>query len=211
MFVEEMEYLKKNNIKVITLKSLISHMENKVPFKDKVCVITIDDGFMSTYKVAFPVLKKYNYPATLFIYTGGFIDNWPAALTWDQIQDMMKYNIDIQSHSVSHPLLTKMKKGETYKNYLNRIKWELIASKKYLEQKLNSPVEYFAYPYGGYNKRVEKLCKQAGYKALLNVDLGLSHVTDSPYHVKRITILPEYKLTIFEKLIQKRGFLVLFE
>lgn len=205
-FKKQMKYLHKNNYNVISIDKLIFHIENKIPFSKKVCVLTFDDGYSSVYKVAFPVLKKYNFPATLFLYTNGFIDIYPAALTWSQIREMAKYNITVQSHSHTHPWLHKRKKGESYKRYLKRVKWELETPKCLLENKLNISVDYFAFPFGGYNKDIIKLAKEAGYKALFNVDMGLPKITDNQYNLKRITISANYNLKIFKKLITKGTF-----
>ena len=205
-FKQQMDYLHKNNYKVISLNELVRHIEYEIPFNQKVCVITIDDGYKTAYDVAFPILKKYNFPATLFIYTDNFIDISPGALTWEQIREMMKYNISIQAHSHTHPILTKRKKSENYKRYLRRIRWELEIPKIILENKLNTKVDYFAFPGGGYNNKITEMARKAGYRALFNVELGIPKITDDKYRLKRITVSSEYSMRIFKKLITKGTF-----
>ena len=68
-------------------------------------VITIDDGYRSTYEVAFPVLKRHSFPATVFLYSD-FVGAGDA-LTWAQMKEMTQSGlIDIQPHSKSHANLT---------------------------------------------------------------------------------------------------------
>ncbi|MBU1077394.1 MAG: polysaccharide deacetylase family protein [Spirochaetes bacterium] len=205
-FRKQMEYLHKNNYNVISLDDVVLHIKYKIPFKGKVCAITFDDGYRSVYDTAFPILKKYGFSATLFLYTNGFINIYPGALSWDQIREMMKHNITPQSHSHSHPWLHKRKKGEQYKLYLERVKWELEASKVLLESKLQTSIGYFAFPFGGYSKDVIKLAQKAGYKALFNVDMGIPKITDDKFNLKRITICSDYSMRIFKKLLKQGSF-----
>ena len=119
---------------------------------------------------------------------------------------MMKHGISIQSHSHTHPILTKRKKSESHKLYLRRIRWELEISKIILENKLGINIDYFAFPGGRYDNTIIEMARKAGYKALFNVELGIPKISDNKYRLKRITINADYSLKIFEKLITKGTF-----
>jgi len=68
-FEGQMRYLKENGYQVIPLKALVDFYLGKgSPPPPRAVVITIDDGHTSVYSHAAPLLKKYGYPATLFIY-----------------------------------------------------------------------------------------------------------------------------------------------
>jgi peptidoglycan/xylan/chitin deacetylase (PgdA/CDA1 family) len=83
-----MEYLAQNGYRVITMKQLERFLEGKEPLPKKTVVITIDDGYRATYQVAFPILKKYGFPATVYLYSDfvGAAD----AMTWAQMQEMVR-------------------------------------------------------------------------------------------------------------------------
>ncbi|MEA2021854.1 MAG: polysaccharide deacetylase family protein, partial [Candidatus Caldatribacteriota bacterium] len=160
-FEKQMEYLAVNDYSVISLKELIKGLENGF-LPPKPVVITIDDGYKSTYTLAYPILKKYNFPATLFLYTD-FIEKNNYSLTWNEVKKMAQDNIVIGSHTLSHCNLLKCKKNENYENYLARIRKEIFLSKNILENKIGEKVDHFAYPYGTYSSTIKDLVLQAGY------------------------------------------------
>ena len=68
-FEKQMKYLKKTN-KIISLNRLAEIIQEGKPLKEKIAVVTLDDGYKDNYMYAFPILKKYNIPATIFLVTG---------------------------------------------------------------------------------------------------------------------------------------------
>ncbi len=112
-FEKQMNYLATHNYSVISLSELLKGLKNgQLP--PKPVVITIDDGFKSTFTLAYPLLKKYNFPATLFIYTN-FIEKNSNSLTWGEIKEMTENNLEIGSHTLSHCNLLQYKENENYK------------------------------------------------------------------------------------------------
>ncbi|MBU4349873.1 polysaccharide deacetylase family protein, partial [bacterium] len=167
-FEKQIDYLATHNYSVISLSELLKGLRTgQLP--QKPIVITIDDGFKSTYTLAYPILKKYNFPATLFIYTN-FIEKNNGSLTWEEIREMTKNNIEIGSHTLSHCNLLKYKKNENYETYLTRIRKEIFLSKEILESKIQVKVKFFAYPYGAYSSTIKDLAIQAGYEGILNAN-----------------------------------------
>jgi hypothetical protein len=141
-------------------------------------VITIDDGYKTAKEIAWPILQRYGFPFTLYVYTHA-ISRLPSALTWDDIRQMSEAGVDIESHSVTHPLLTHPHKPMIKKDYWSWIDQELIESKKRLENKLHKPVTSLAYPYGGYDEQIVEHTRAAGYKTALTCDDGdVSGFTD---------------------------------
>ena len=126
-FEEQMKFLKEKGYRVITLNQFIDFLEFKRPIPKKSVVITIDDGWRSTYEIAFPILKKYGYPATLFVYTDLIVGS-KKTLSWDLIQEMASQGLDIQGHTKTHRTLTIMDKKESFKEYFDAIDRELILS-----------------------------------------------------------------------------------
>jgi peptidoglycan/xylan/chitin deacetylase (PgdA/CDA1 family) len=188
LFSEQMRYLKENHYGVISMSDLADFLAYRRALPPKSVVINLDDGYRSAYEVAYPILKKYGFTATIFIYTD-FIGATANSLTWDQLRKMKADGFEVGSHSVSHCDLTKEKEGEDNDQYMERIRNELFVSKQIIDQKLNQNTAYFAFPYGDYNHRVLSLCEEAGYKLGLSVKRGGNPFFSDPLVLRRDQIL----------------------
>ena len=202
LFQKHMKYLKDNDYRVISLTQLLECVKNNF-YPEKPVIITIDDGFKSIYNHAFPVLKEYNFPATLFLYTD-FIGNNSNQLTWAEIKEMIAEGLEIGSHTLSHANLLNMKKNESYSDYHDRIKKEIQLSKNILEKNTGSPVLSFAYPYGVYSQEIMMMAKEAGYKALLNVNSMNNSIPINTYSLNRQIIFSACSLAQFQSIVQEK-------
>ena len=203
-FEKQMDYLAAHNYSVISLSELLAGLRTgQLP--PKPVAITIDDGFKSTYTLAYPVLKKYNFPVTLFIYTN-FIDKNNGSLTWEEIREMASHNIEIGSHTLSHCNLLKYKKDENYETYLARIKKEIFLSKEILEAKIGVKIKYFAYPYGVYDPTIKNLVIQAGYEGILNANSMNNALATDPFSLNRQIIFGQSSLNSFIRILNQRPF-----
>lgn len=201
-FEKQMDYLAAHNYSVISLSELLKGLKGgQLP--PKPVVITIDDGFKSNYTLAYPVLKKYNFPAALFIYTN-FIEKNNGSLTWEEIREMTKNNIEIGSHSLSHYNLLKYKNNENYETYLARIRREIFLSKEILESKIGSKVKFFAYPYGVYSPIIKNLVIQAGYEGILNANNMNNTLTVDPFSLNRQIIFGQNSFNSFIRILNQR-------
>lgn len=103
--------------------------------------LTIDDVPEGFYIYAFPILKKYNIPFTIFVSLS--LLNTPGYITMEQLIEMSNSNLcSVGSHGVRHV--------EYYKLTRNEISKDLKESKMKLSDLIKKPVELFAYPYGSY-------------------------------------------------------------
>lgn len=188
-FSQHMQYLEMTGYNVIPLHHLYEYVAGKrSSIPPNAVVITIDDGWSSAYTQAFPELKKRNFPFTLFIYPN-IIGKTSIALTWEQIREMSDQGVDIQSHSFSHPFLTKRRHPSfddlKYAGWLYK---ELAESRKIIEKHTGKPVRYLAYPYGDYDTRVARMAEKAGYDAALTCDFGPVKPGSDPLRMKRFVI-----------------------
>ncbi|HUP49267.1 MAG TPA: polysaccharide deacetylase family protein [Thermoanaerobaculia bacterium] len=188
-FRQHLQYLEMTGYNVISLRDLYEYVAGERPtIPENAVVITIDDGWSSAYTEAFPELKKRNFPFTLFIYPN-IIGKTTLALTWEQIREMAEAGADIQSHSLSHPFLTRGRNSSLddlqYAGWLRR---ELAESKRIIEQRTGRPVEFLAYPYGDYDTRVARMAARAGYAAALTCDFGRVRPGSDPLRMKRFVI-----------------------
>lgn len=188
LFEEQMRYLKRNGYRVISLAELADFLAYRQPLPNNAVIINLDDGYRSTYEIAYPILRKYGFTACLFIYTD-FIGASTNSMTWDQLQEMKGNGFEIGSHSLSHCDLTKRWQGEDEEHYNGRIRKELLQSKQIIDAKLNQNTKYFAFPYGAYDHRVLSLCEEAGYTLGLSVNRGGNPFFSDPLALRRDQIM----------------------
>ena len=197
-FEEQMKFLMDRGYRVITLDQLFDFLDYKIQIPRKSVVITIDDGWRSTYSIAFPILKKYRYPATLFIYSD-LITGSKKTLDWDLINEMAGNGIDIQCHTKSHRSLTSPAEKESFRQYYDAIEQELLDAAKTIKVKTNKEVKYLAYPFGDTNHLVIALLKRQGYRGGLTVKRDGNSFFVNDYRVNRSMIYGDFDLSQFEK------------
>ncbi|MFA0775787.1 MAG: hypothetical protein THHGLFOP_001310 [Candidatus Fervidibacter sp.] len=164
-FEAHLRALKANGFAFLTVSELMALLDGEwgdaVP--QRVVAITLDDGFRSAYTVAFPLLRKYQAKATLFIYTR-WIGETKNALTWAQLKEMAQSGlVEIASHTVTHAYPAKLRRALRPVAYQQRWLWEFQASKQTLEQRLGITVHGLAYPGGQVDETLQHLAKQVGY------------------------------------------------
>src|ERR1051325_11518922 len=104
-FEAQMKELKDRGITVISMQDLLAWKRGEKNIPPRCAVITFDDGYKSQYEVAWPIMKKFGYTFTMFIYTEGVAGGRLAggkAITWEQLGDMRDNGIDIEAHSATH-------------------------------------------------------------------------------------------------------------
>jgi peptidoglycan/xylan/chitin deacetylase (PgdA/CDA1 family) len=183
-FEAQMQQLKDAGITVISMQDLLAWKRGEKNIPPRCAVITFDDGWKSQYEVAWPIMKKFGYPFTMFIYTegvrGGSLGGGEA-ITWEQLADMRDNGVDIQAHSATHQDLreghnimlvsggkrtrTKLT-GSEYEQWVQN---EVVGSKQLLEQRLGIKVNCFAVPFGNYNEHVREIARNSGYEAMFTV------------------------------------------
>src|SRR5437762_7828370 len=172
-----MQELKNKNISVIHMQDLLAWRRGEKAIPSKSAIITRDDGWKSQYEVAWPILKKFNYPVTLFIYTEGIRPghfSGGESMSWEQLAEMRDAGIDIQGHTATHSDLRKpydkvAKKKLSPPEYEQWLENEIGRCKETLEQRLGIKVNCFAVPYGFYNQHVKDVATRAGYEAIFTV------------------------------------------
>jgi peptidoglycan/xylan/chitin deacetylase (PgdA/CDA1 family) len=184
-FEAQMKELKDKGITVISMQDLLAWKRSEKSIPPRCAVVTFDDGWKSQYEVAWPMMKKFGYPFTLFIYTegvrGGTLGGGEA-ITWEQLADMRDNGVDIQAHSATHQDLReghsvmviepggkRSRKKLTGADYEKWVQNEVVGCKELLEQRLGIKVNCYAVPFGNYNEHVKELARNAGYEAMFTV------------------------------------------
>lgn len=176
-FEAQMQELKNKNITVIPMQDFLAWRRGEKAIPTKSAILTFDDGWKSQHEVAWPILKKFNYPVTLFIYTEGIRPghfSGGESMSWDQLAEMRDAGVDIQGHTATHSDLRKpydkvAKKKLSPEEYEEWLQKEIAGSKQMIEQKLGVKVNCFAVPYGFHNDHIRDVVMKAGYEAVFTV------------------------------------------
>jgi peptidoglycan/xylan/chitin deacetylase (PgdA/CDA1 family) len=199
-FQRQMDYLKTNGYRVITLSELEGFLNAERPIPKRSVVITIDDGYRSVYDIAYPILKANGFSATLFVYTD-FVGAG-LALNWNQIKEMNDSGvIDIQSHSKSHTSLSRAPNETDGGVYAARVAREITVPESLLGQRLNKHIGQYAYPYGDSSNTVVSALQQRHYGAAVTVWRGGNASFANILMLKRDMVYSDYSLEAFKKLL----------
>jgi peptidoglycan/xylan/chitin deacetylase (PgdA/CDA1 family) len=188
-FLQQMRYLAMTGYTVIPLREAYEYAVGKRgSLPRNAVVVTIDDGWRSTYTEVFPEMKRRKFPFTIFIYPK-IIGQTGYALTWKQVKEMSDAGVDIQSHSLSHPFLTQRRHSALaeapYQQWLQN---ELAESRRILKKETGKDVQFLAYPYGDYDHRVAAASARAGYAGALTCDFGRVRKGSDPLRMKRVVV-----------------------
>lgn len=153
--------------------------DGSIDIPDNPIIVTFDDGYLSNYEIAYPILKELEIPATIFVVTDtvgavageGKVNN--SHFTWEQAKEMEESGlIEIQSHTVNHLKMTSLNHDEMIR--------QLRKSKYDIEKNLGRECDMIAYPYGDYNEGIKNAARAAGFKMQVLVD---NKVTEEEYDV----------------------------
>lgn len=195
-FDAQMRYLAQNGYTVIPMAKLASFLEGRTALPKKSVVVTIDDGYRSTYDIAWPILKKYGFPATVYLYTD-FVGA-PDALTWAQMKEMTAGAVDIQPHSKTHSNLTLRLPGETEARYRDRIRTEVDAAIDVIGHRLGEKTLSYAFPYGDVNDTVVDFLKAKDVRMGVTVTPGGNPYYAPPIMLRRSMIFGGDDLDAFK-------------
>lgn len=181
-FQRQMRFLKERRYNVIPLEKLAVLIREKKKIPARTIAITIDDGHKDNYYYIFPVLKKYNLPATMFLIVNEIGRSQNDRLSWREIKEMQDSGlISFGSHTLGAEPLVNIRSEE-------EVRRQIFESKKILEEKLGKEVKIFSYPEGFFNAKIKKMVIQAGYLAAVSTSPGISFSSYDIFALKRLRI-----------------------
>ncbi|QOP43547.1 polysaccharide deacetylase family protein [Sulfurimonas sediminis] len=166
LFTQQMQYLADNNYTVWPFSKTVKYLLEKKELPDKTVSITIDDGYRSVYTKAYPLLKKYKFPFTVFVNSAPVVHESVHYLTWDEMREMGKYGAEYANHTYSHQFLVRdgIKDPKNYKKHITK---EIEMCEAKIEKELGAKVcknpKILAYPFGEYDLKLMNLVKSLGY------------------------------------------------
>lgn len=186
-FKAEMQYLKDANYIPITMSEFYGFLRENKQIPEKSVLITFDDGYKGNYTYAYPILKEFNFKATIFMISD-FVDN-DLYLSKDELKELSNNGIEIGSHTAKHDNLSELNKASQITTMKN--------SKKSLETILGKPVDCIAYPFGKSNSYTREAAKECAYKLGFNLNGKMADKSDNTYNIDRLYISNSYSLQQF--------------
>jgi len=165
-FESHLKYLQEQKLPVLTLSHALESL-NKRGGPKRIIVLTIDDGFLSFYENGLPLLKEYQFPATLFINTETVGGN--TYMDWAQIREVKEAGIEIGNHTHSHSYFLNIPDDERYIVFQDEIR----QSQKLIEENLGITPDVFAYPYGEYDAKMKDIVEKEGFAAAVAQNSGV--------------------------------------
>lgn len=183
-FEENLRTLLENGYETISFKELNDANNGRGDFPSKPVILTFDDGYYSNYEYIYPILKKYNAKASIFIVTdkiGKEIEKIKY-LDWKSCLEMQDSGlVEIFSHSKKHVFYDRFPVRE--------IRDDVIESYEQIEKNLGKQdLKVFAYPYGAYTDDTVRTLKNNGIDFQV-YDIGMNNLKDlDKNYIKRINI-----------------------
>ena len=179
IFAYQMEFFSKNNYNVIGPDKVIAYMAKKDRMPPRTVMITADDGYMSFYENAYPILKKYKLPATIFVVADHIGKS--NYLGWSELREMSDSGlVTIGSHTKSHPWLPSVSVDK------EKLHDELAVSKEILEKGLGKKVDYLCYPNGAFNDAIKEAAKEYDYKGAFTTNPTKRSDINDIYAIRRL-------------------------
>jgi peptidoglycan/xylan/chitin deacetylase (PgdA/CDA1 family) len=206
LFDEQMDQLGQLGYQTVDLDAVLDHYVHGKPLPPRAVLITFDDGYHDNLENAATVLRKYAYPAVLFVPIGYLDDRQPLpheerlaaqgilnrTVDWTELSALEREGIRIESHGISHRPLADLEVDEAAR--------EIALSKLRLEERLGRPVRAFSYVKGSeahYKLPHLWLVRQAGYDVAFTAVSGANSPTTDPLQLRRYNIEP-YSARTFE-------------
>jgi peptidoglycan/xylan/chitin deacetylase (PgdA/CDA1 family) len=193
-FREQMGALHDQGYTAITISMLVEALIQGRNLPEKPVVITFDDGHISVYEYAFPIMNEFGFPGVFYI-VANRINNIDDFVNVEQITDMVNAGWEIGSHGYTHLDITKNHASASI---------EIGQSKKDLQTALGININTFAYPYGEVNPFVAQQVSDYGYLAGMGLGTSITHTSNSLFYLNRVEIQGDYSLDQFIKIVTNK-------
>lgn len=186
-FRRQMHVLKRLGFQGLSLKEAMPYIHGQA--KGKVAAITFDDGFLSVYQYAMPILDSLGFHATNFFVSShmGLDNAWDneraqrdKIMTFDEMRNWAARGHEVGGHTLDHPHLKDIP--------LDEAKQQIVENKKKLEEELAAPIVSFAYPFGDENEAIRAIVKNAGYQFAVTTIKSRAHANEDNFELPRHSI-----------------------
>ena len=177
-FERQLGFLASRRYHLVSLDDIIGCLDRGEAMPRHSVAITFDDGYEETHTVAWPLLKRFGFPATVFV-TPAEVGR-PGFANWNQLVEMAKDGIIIGSHTMHHSYLPLVK--------VDRLPEEVVDSKRVIEERIGQPVHFISYPVGGFTEQAQQVVRQAGYRAACTTNRAFTRAPIDRYALRRVKV-----------------------
>ncbi len=207
LFAQQMAWLRASGHRVVPLAGLIEALEGKRELPRRAVALTFDDGFSDFHDAAFPILRRLEFPATVFLVTAysGATNRWPgqpawaeerSLLSWEQVRDLAQQGVSFGAHSDTHPDLSRLSRED-----LDR---EVALSRNKLLAQLGAPPEFFCYPYGRCSSRARAVVSRS-FRGACGTEMRRVRPESDLFYLPRVDAFYLRSAPIFRQLFTRRG------
>jgi biofilm PGA synthesis lipoprotein PgaB len=162
-FAMHLDYLEGAGFEVVPLQALVDRLRKNQPLPDRAAAITFDDGYLSIYEKAWPLLKTRGWPFTIFINTEPHDQRRPLFMSWDQLRELHEAGATVANHTVSHPYLLRRQPGQDEAQWNAWIRSEIVNAQQRIEEEIGEAPLLFAYPFGEFDNTVLNIVGELGF------------------------------------------------
>lgn len=188
-FEEQIKYLAENDYYVPTWEEVVSYVNGEKGLPEKSVVITVDDGDESFFRLAVPVLEKYNFTATSFVIT-----SWYGHV----VSTYTSSAIDYQSHSDNMHRAGSDGKGA----FLTLSYEDACADLEQCRSIIGDGCRVFCYPFGHFNDNAKKTLKDCDYILAFTTQAGRVFPGMDPYELPRVRMSKGVSLNSFISMVK---------
>lgn len=176
-FARQMRWLARNGFQGVTLRDVHDHWRRGTPLPAKPIVVSFDDGYLSIFRSAFPILRALGWPGVVNLKVGN--TRHPTGLPPRLVRHLIRGGWEIDAHTITHPDLTSVRAA--------RLRHEVAGSRAWIRRTFRVPADFFCYPSGRYDARVIAAVRAAGYRGATTTEYGLARPREL-YTLDRIRI-----------------------
>lgn len=164
-FAMHLEYLAEHGFDVVPLQDLVDALGRGEALPDRTAAITFDDGYLSIFEVAWPMLRARGWPFTVFVSTGPHDSGQRPFLSWDQIRELQAGGATIANHTVSHAYLVRRQPSGGEAAWRDWATAEIVSAERRIAAETGQTVKLLAWPYGEYDAALREIAASLGYAA----------------------------------------------
>jgi peptidoglycan/xylan/chitin deacetylase (PgdA/CDA1 family) len=183
VFAKQMAGLTEHGFHGISLKQALEHYKLHKDWPTERVIITFDDAYANVYEYGIPTLAEHHFTSTIYAVAGyaGHTNTWSPLppkmnesplMTWQQLYDASENGMEIGSHSMTHPDLTKLPPED--------VELELLGSRDLIQDRIGKPVDTFAYPHGRFNNVASDLASRT---FTASCSMVLKRASNQPLHL----------------------------
>ena len=178
LFQQHLDYLRANSYQVVSLAEIVAALQAGEELPERAVAFSFDDAYLSVYSEAWPRLRAYGWPFTVFVNTDYVDGRYGNYLSWEQLRELEAAGVDVANHGATHEHYVRRQPDEGAEQWRARIRADILRAENRLAAELNKPLKIFAYPYGEFDSEVEQIVAELGYSAFAQQSGAIGSYSD---------------------------------